>query len=730
MDEDPATTMGTTTVIDPPPGRAGAAPIVGPTAEPQEAGALLALGAAALLAACGGGEGDAVRQGVPVAMRHPEAATARPELLGRDRPATPEGRQRAQAAARLPTASELMDWAERQFPQLFPSHEANRVLDGTLLYRHYPRSDNYLGVQDGTVLVLGPVSGWQLLSVGTLADFAAQVFASPLAGPTTDAEAARFLLHAQAFATDADIAELRRVGWAAWLDQQLTRAPGPSGWDWLVSRGYSAINEREYFFAEAPCQHMFWQQMMSAPDALRRRWAFALSEIFVVSAAGIGGNTNWPGFATTRFWDLLCEHGFGNYRTLLEAITLNPAMGGFLNTRGNQKEDPASGRVPDENYAREVMQLFSIGLVQLNIDGTPRLGPDGRPLETYTQSDVTHLARVFTGYECDFSGLSGLRSPKPPHPQIWPLPHVQRPMVVDASRHSMLEKRFLGVTIAPGTPAQESLRIALDTLFNHPNVGPFLARQLIQRLVTGNPSGAYVARVAAVFNHNSAGVRGDLGSVLRAILLDEEARGPAGLTSPTFGKLREPALRIAQWGRTFKVRSKAGSWKYAVGNWDPETDLLQHPLNAPSVFNFFRPGYVPSSTAMAAAGATAPEFQLVNESSVAAYINYLEQILFQGIWVRAPELPYFPEQATATDGPDMAPDYSAELALVQDSPALVARLNLLLCANQLSAATQALIVRALDADRPNGYWEPQYLPFHVGRAIMLVMCSADYLVQR
>ena len=475
---------------------------------------------------------------------------------------------------------------------------------------------------------------------------------------------------------------------------------------------------------------MIWQQLMSAPDALRKRWAFALSEILVVSASGIRGTTNWPSFALARYWDLLCEHAFGNYRTLLEAITLTPAMGNFLNTRGNQKEDSASGRVPDENYAREVMQLFTIGLLQLNIDGTPRRGVDGQPLESYTQDDVTNLARVFTGYDCDFSGLTELRSPTPPYEGFMPLPHVQRPMVVNASKHSTLQKRFLGVTIAAGTPAKESLRIALDTLFNHPNVGPFLARQLIQRLVTGSPSGAYVARVAAVFNHNATGVRGELGSVLRAILLDEEARGPAGLASLTFGKLREPALRIAQWGRTFKVRSKAGSWKYTVSGWGADYDLLQQPLNAPSVFNFFRPGYVPPSTALAATGATAPEFQLVNESSVAAYINHLEQILLQGPTVLGPELPYFPERTATNQVKDMFPDYSAELALAQDSPALVARLNLLLCANQLSRETQSLIVRALDSDRPNAYWEPQYLPFHVVRAIMLVMCSPDYLVQK
>lgn len=210
--------------------------------------ALLAVAAAALLSACGGEADGNVRDGVPVGMLHAETATAKPELLGHEGFITTEGRMRALAAARAPTPTELMDWAERQFPMLFPSHQSNRVHDGTLFYRHYPQSDNYLGVQNGTVLVLGPVSEGRLLSVGTLADFAPQVFAGLLAGSVTEAEAARFLMHAQAFATDESIAAVRRLGWGAWLDEQIAQAPSQSGGDWLVSRGYSAIDETHTSF--------------------------------------------------------------------------------------------------------------------------------------------------------------------------------------------------------------------------------------------------------------------------------------------------------------------------------------------------------------------------------------------------------------------------------------------------------------------------------------------------
>jgi uncharacterized protein (DUF1800 family) len=302
-------------------------------------------------------------------------------------------------------------------------------------------------------------------------------------------------------------------------------------------------------------------------------------------------------------------------------------------------------------------------------------------------------------------------------------------MVLDESRHSPLEKTFLGVTIPAGTPGAESLRIALDALANHPNTAPFLSRQFIQRLVTGNPSPGYVARVAAVFNDNGAGVRGDLRAVLKAVLLDDEARGPSSLASASFGKLREPMLRIAQWGRTFKLSSKAGTWKAAFGPWDPTMDIGQYPLDPVSVFNFFRPGYVPPGTAMAQAGATAPEFQIVNESTVATWANQIMALSFNGIWVNAPERPYS-RGPTATDGFDIAPDYREEMALVTDSMALVRRLNLLLCAGQLSDATVTLIANALKADRIGADASADFKRIHVARAVVFVMCCPEYLVQR
>lgn len=546
-------------------------------------------------------------------------------------------------------------------------------------------------------------------------------------GQPTQAEAARFLLHAQYGANYEDIAKVQTQGFSIWLDNQMAIPMGQTAWQWLKAKGYDLINEEQLFFSDQPCSYMVWYQMMASPDQVRKRFALALSEFFVVSIQGI--QLNWPSFAMARYWDILCGNAFGNFRQLLEEVTLCQAMGSFLNIQGNQKADPKTGRVPDENYAREVMQLFSIGLLQLNLDGTPKLGSNGQPLETYTQNDVSNLARVFTGYELDESA-GRFTSPRPPNFTVLKLEYTLKPLRLNPNRHSPEAKVFLGTTIPADTDGTTSLKIALDTLFNHPNVGPFFGRQMIQRLVTSNPSPTYVARVASVFNNNGKGVRGDLGAVLRAILLDDEATGSASLNSNTFGKLREPMIRIAQWARTFKVSSAKGTWKMQGSTYSARESIAQNPLTAPSVFNFFRPGYVPPSSALSSTGATAPEFQIVNESTVASYINYLQNILYQGIWVRAPELVTNPMEPTSTDGHDMVPDYSFEFTLVGNTTALVQHLNLLLCGGQLGNDTVNLIVNALAQDQITDTASDNFKRIHVARAIMFVMSSADYLVQR
>ena len=550
------------------------------------------------------------------------------------------------------------------------------------------------------------------------------VSAFAFTGPASDEDAARFLLQAQFHASDASISALRSQGYAGWLAAQVTAPAGQTGWDWMESRGYNSLDTTTAYYDSAyPGDYMVWHQLFASPDGVRKRLALALSEFFVLSLSGL--EFNWRSQAVAAWWDMLAAHAFGNYRTLLEGVTLSPAMGYYLNTRGNLKEDVARGRAPDENYGREVMQLFTIGLSQLNLDGTAKLDASGNKIDTYSSADVSNLARVFTGW--NFDTTQGAGTVVAGNRTIANVNTVRVPMTLTAANHSTLASTFLGTTIPANTDGTAALKTALDTLFNHPNVGPFFGKQMIQRLVTSNPSPAYVARVAKAFNDNGKGVRGDLLAVFGAVLLDDEARGPAGLGQNGFGKLREPMVRFVQWGRTFGITSARGSWKIGELS-DPASQLGQSPLRPPSVFNFFRPGYVPPSTALSASATPAPEFQLVNESSVGGYLNYMQGILRNGIFVNAPDLPN--STSNTNNGLDITVPYTAELALVLDAAALVRRLNLLLCAGQLSAGNQALIVAALNATALTPTSSDSAKRDRVAAAVLLVMAASDYLIQK
>ncbi|AOL95747.1 Uncharacterized conserved protein, DUF1800 family [Porphyrobacter sp. LM 6] len=536
--------------------------------------------------------------------------------------------------------------------------------------------------------------------------------------PQTDGEAARFLLQASFSASPAAIQQLRSDGYEPWLDRQITAANDQSGKDFLTARGFDQVDANRYYDGLITGDYMIWSQLLSGGNAVRKRIALALSEFFVVSLTGI--NIIWRGPAIAEYWDILNRRAFGNFRDLLNDITLNPAMGVFLNTRGNRAADARTGRVPDENYAREVMQLFTIGLFELNPDGTLKQS-GGRPIETYTNADVSGLARVFTGYELDFTGntyTTEVGSTRQiPHPDV-----VRRPMTSDPTRwqfprttgfHSTEAKTFLGLTIPAGTNATETLRQALDHLFNHPNVGPFFAKQMIQRLVTSNPSPAYVKRVADIFANNGSGRRGDLAAVFKAILLDTEALDPANVTNANFGKLREPILRFAQHARTFKGRSLSGSWRIADLS-DPATALGQSPLRSPSVFNFFRPGYFPTGSEIANRGLLAPEFQLVNETSVAGYVNFIERAV-EG--QRAPVS-------------DLALDYADEAAIANDSTALLDRLDLLLTGKQLSTSVRDTIKQAIDDVPITTATAADDRLRRVRIGVALILASTDYLIQK
>ncbi|RJG15043.1 DUF1800 domain-containing protein [Massilia cavernae] len=508
-------------------------------------------------------------------------------------------------------------------------------------------------------------------------------------GPSA-VEASRFLAQASMGATREQIARVQAVGYAGWLDEQFAMAPSSTRWDFLVARGLNTVANKN---GEAGADAAVWRKLLTSPDTLRQRVTLALSEIIVTSVSGFSGG--WKAFSAAAFLDLLEADAFGNYRILLEKVSTSAPMGEYLTFRGSVKFNATTGALPDENYARELLQLFTIGLVALNLDGTPKLA-GGQQQETYGQDDIAGLARVFTGWNYD---LAGGNTDTPDF--------KRRPMVVTAARHETGAKAFLGTTIPAGTSADESLRRALDVIFAHPNTAPFIGRQLIMRLVCSNPSPAYVTRIATVFNNDGTGIKGNLKAVVKAILLDDEARAAARIADPAFGKQREPILRLAAWARAFKADSPSNAW--AVGNTsDPATRLGQSPLRSASVFNFFRPGYVPPNSAIGSAGMVAPEFQITNESSVVGYVNFMQTVVRSGIG-------------------DVKADYTALMPLADTAQALLDELNLVLAAGQLSAATMSLLKGALDS-MPSGTDAARQNRIHT--ALTLMLAAPEFIIQK
>lgn len=502
-------------------------------------------------------------------------------------------------------------------------------------------------------------------------------------------QAARFLAQASMGASRAEIARVQQLGYAGWLDEQFSMAPSGTRWDWMVSAGF-AVTSR----GDAGADSAMWKKLCASPDTLRQRVTLALSEILVVSITGFSA-LHWQGFPAAVFLDLLEEHAFGNYRSLLQQASLSLPLGEYLTYRGNAKFNTTSGSMPDENYARELMQLFTIGLVELNLDGT-QVMVNGAAQETYTLDDVMGLARVFTGWDRDYAD-TGVVTPD----------YVRRPMKQVAARHESGSKTFLGKTIPAGTDGPTSLTQALDIIFAHPNVAPFIGKQLIQRLVCSNPSAAYVARTSAAFNNDGSGVKGNLKAVIRAILLDEEARAPAGLKNPRFGKLREPILRMTAWARAYQAASPLDAW--GIGNTsDPSTRLGQSPLRSSSVFNFFRPGYVPPDNAIANADMVAPEFQIANESTVVGYLNFMQLLVSQGIG-------------------DVKADYSSLLPLANNVGALIDEVNVVLAAGQLSPSTVTLFKNAVNTI-PSSTDRNRLTRVHA--AVLMVLAAPEFIIQK
>ena len=409
---------------------------------------------------------------------------------------------------------------------------------------------------------------------------------------TSSAESARFLNMATFGPNTRDIDHLSKMTMQQWLDEQFAMN---------ASCHLAALNQTQNNNDRNNRIAVWFKHAVTAPDQLRQRVAFALSEIFVVSDVGSGIPTN----ALAVYYDILVKNAFGNFRDLLEKVTLSPAMGRYLSMLGNQRSNRQLGIRADENYAREIMQLFTIGLNELDATGVPML-QNGELIPTYEQAEVEALARVFTGWSWgnSYNFTDG---------DDWRI--SMKPFV---NYHDRLSKTIVGQALIPaGNRADKDLALALDTLFNHPNVGPFIGRRLIQRLVTSNPSPEYVGRVAAKFNDNGKGVRGDMQAVIQAILLDTEAL-TGTRANRNFGKLREPLLVVTHLWRALNASTGEGNFTY----YSPEAKIGQAPQSAPSVFNFFKPDYAPTGI-MTKNKLVAPEFQLVNEANNTHFFNEL-----------------------------------------------------------------------------------------------------------
>ena len=423
----------------------------------------------------------------------------------------------------------------------------------------------------------------------------------------------------------------------------------------------------------------FWNAMVDGDDQLRQRMVFALSQITVISDLNMGDRPRM----NAHYVDTLYKHAFGNYKELLKEITYTPAMANFLTyyrNMDNSNQNPL--QTPDENYAREFLQLFTVGVTELNIDGTQKL-VNGMPVETYSNEDIVGLARVFTGLSC--GGID-----------FWNCEDYDEiaPLVMYQNYHSKNEKQFLGKTIGAYVDGDAAIDQAIDHIFEHPNLAPFIASRLIQRFSASSPTPEYIERVATAFENGSytsadnaqfgEGVRGDLKATLAAILLDEQFfNGEA--KSNTDGKIREPVLRFIHWARAFDVGNVFAENEWALlFHARSNEGLGQQPFQAPSVFNFYRPGFIAPQSYSGNEGLTAPELQIIHEGSVIGYSDWMLEYVFNSSPTRDPSLDSF------------VPDYSYEVTLAEAPEQLAEHLDILLLGGLMKNKTKERITTILN----------------------------------
>ena len=543
---------------------------------------------------------------------------------------------------------------------------------------------------------------------------------TPTVAITAD-EAQRFLTKATFGATPSEIDRVIRLGYEGWIDDQLGKRQTlllPLTDEYISDRTASrrvkliaegVTNPEELDRGIGNTQERvsrmdaWWHGAIRADDQLRQRMIFALSQIFVVS--DLSGGVDARGYS--GYHDVLGKDAFGNYRDLVESVTLNPVMGTFLSLRGSSRAGRNGGTgQPDENYAREVLQLFSIGLVELNIDGTPKL-VNGEEVETYTQEDISNFARIYTGW--DREGRSSFEG--------WETVELV-PINGDPNDWHDYESKILfdGEVVQANLNMYDDLDEAMDSIFNHPNVGPFISKQLIQRFVTSNPSPAYVERVANVFNNNGSGVRGDLGAVIKAILLDNDSINSH--TNMQGGKMKEPLLRISQVWRAFEAQSPVQYIRFA----EPESFTGQRPLGAPSVFNFYQPNYAPSG-AIGDANLVAPEFNILSDSTVLTAFDKFAEIADSSEVGRVD--PFY----TTSRNLPMVLELRDAKAIADDTTALLDFMNTRLFGGLMSSGLRTIVATHLD-NLPDETDIDQRRETRVEEALILLTVSPEFSVQR
>ena len=471
--------------------------------------------------------------------------------------------------------------------------------------------------------------------------------------PASDTEAMRFLQRSTFGPDGSSLDRLNYLGYATWLQEQR---------ELPTSLQETRLLSLATDLGQSDRQEIWWRNAVRGRDQLRQRMAFALSQIFVVSDRNdaLSGDP----VMLASYYDMLTKRAFGTYRDLIEQVTLHPAMGIYLSMLRNRKPDTLRNIRPDENYAREVLQLFSIGLMELNQDGTPRLDTQGREIPTYTQAQIEGLAHVFTGW--NYAGATSWSGATP----------NRLPMEPNESFHDRNAKSILGGYLCPaGVDAATELADVLNVLAAHPNVGPFLGKQLIQRFVTSNPSAAYVGRISAVWNDDGSGRRGNLGAVLEAILLDDEAKNGHIQAPGTFGKLREGVLMQTAIWRVFAARANNGLYAYS----NPESAYGQAALRADSVFNFFRPDYRPQGE-LTTFGLDAPEFQLLDQNTAIAAVNQIYRSTIVNYRGR-----------TTPAAGDVLIDVAAAMVIAADPEALIQWLDRWLLANTMPAGLAQIL---------------------------------------